>query len=1317
MPNSATKKSGGPTAKASLNNKKATKKRVETPPSADLRLPKEPDPYSYFMQTHLPSLQQFQTHGSGTFELFKMAADKSDDLEVGNDLLQRWQSEYNWKWTQPASFYQQLFKDKTGKRPIEERIDELFREHDGNWESVFRFLVNILDIDNIEKIPDPFSWSMRSLAIAISQRDPFSFFSINLIQSMPEENLNSLYWHQGEREGLELRSFPCAGFWAMTQMILGSPWTTPFNDDVGTEDQIEFFSPAITNQLATAYATYENSKLGDDEPMFQVPTAKSISESPTQGPSQQASPGIVFGQSPSLPARVILQTSAAASTPSRTEDEAISDITGGTGIDNDTGSRPTIAGTSDITGVAGFDNQTGSRLPSAGISSGAGGIASDMALQSSPSPARLSTGDTPNGQLQLFNIQQSAASPAGPPTTLTTGGQLQLFPLPNQTAMAVDSPQVKRLPFTIEEKMSSMTGIDMAGMDGLDAHLFDCNWEKHFDGAQGGDNNLTSFWVEHFADSMYDALENSEHGLILLPIDDSNYKNKNLWIRSAAEVRQRITTYRDMTMYCDPNYGNFPYFLSNHSTGAKKLRSRIRVAYILGLHSDIIKCYLHMGFRPQGRGAGCFDSPLQYCPIDKAGWCAFWPEDLNILAFTKEIMRYLEWKYPVGLKWDWVTMPYVASRSKFNDKSPGLQQYHIYARRCDVKIIDQLCRAWLVPTTPRADLPWCFPVHYVHDWRSAQQGNLSVRPHGIVKALVQDMALKAKDFIELTTVIYPSSSLPGLLRKTATRNFGVTSLFKLLLHTKCTPAQVDTAAAAPDLAQPPPSPDSPGGVDVAGFRKVAKKRKKKKKSDSKDPIDLTIMSLAELHEQQLTPAQAKAYQELERKRQKDMANKRPAGLIIGMVPGEFVGTFVIIIRNKFAPLGRNVFIGGLEAFLTHHLAEMNDTVADVIMKKWISSADVERSRRRNLIWDIAELRARESTVANGGVDEALQFLDGFGPDPMDVFDGTLEIDLNMIRERDVDDGATVAGALDELREAETHLEHAFLEIELKDARLDLQDVALQAAERTALELQQSNEDLLAQLKWERQKANTPALVPVALALKYPPTGALALKSPPTYSQAAASVPAGTDESNSLMQSDGEDGEPAPMDNDSAEPSLSDSDPMVPATEDCKPPAIEARASVDTPATLLPSPPALPDPASQARPSSTSASVSPWTQALARTAPATAPVLRTPPRMPQQQREVTSNGSNPSPPLPQPSEMASTVTPVAASVSSEATSNAGSSARTTPTRSSQLTIESFFTPPPKKKNKQVSISTETTTISSQPADSSPSRDSSPVAAAK
>lgn len=140
-------------------------------------------------------------------------------------------------------------------------------------------------------------------------------------------------------------------------------------------------------------------------------------------------------------------------------------------------------------------------------------------------------------------------------------------------------------------------------------------------------------------------------------------------------------------------------------------------------------------------------------------------------------------------------------------------------------------------------------------------------------------------------------------------------------------------------------------------------------------------------------------------------------------------------------------------------------------------------------WSPPELCSRRAQAV---VDGGLEFLEDSMDDPTDVFDGTLELDLEMADAKDIDDGATVTGALDEIRERESQLEDAFQEIEVKDRKLYETNVTLikEREENTALRAE------IARLRAEaRAAASTQPNLTQTETIPPTPTAELAAGSP------------------------------------------------------------------------------------------------------------------------------------------------------------------------------------------------------------------------------
>ncbi|CAJ1956307.1 unnamed protein product [Cylindrotheca closterium] len=295
-------------------------------------------------------------------------------------------------------------------------------------------------------------------------------------------------------------------------------------------------------------------------------------------------------------------------------------------------------------------------------------------------------------------------------------------------------------------------------------------------------------------------------------------------------------------------YGNCPYAATNSKPGEKKLRTRICVGFSSEASVEAVQDYLHTGLRQLGRVAGCYPSPLQYGEIVKIGSCLFIPAEVNFSAYAKELMRLFDFKVPIGIKMDWVSIPYTG-RAKYNERSPGVTSPHCFTRRIHAKRVDRTLRSILHPATTKPDFPFAALATYISDWKSAQQGLLSVKAYGPVKDAILTLISKLQDYYILTEVLYPGIDFTRMFKFATTRLYGSCTLFKVLLSIKATPAQADQAStAAKDKPSPTTADDDSseeeddesqeGAVSLSGaFTKVTKKKvKKQKKSPLSDNL-------------------------------------------------------------------------------------------------------------------------------------------------------------------------------------------------------------------------------------------------------------------------------------------------------------------------------------------------------------------------------------------------------------------------------------------------------------------------------------------------
>ncbi|CAJ1944767.1 unnamed protein product [Cylindrotheca closterium] len=201
-------------------------------------------------------------------------------------------------------------------------------------------------------------------------------------------------------------------------------------------------------------------------------------------------------------------------------------------------------------------------------------------------------------------------------------------------------------------------------------------------------------------------------------------------------------------------------------------------------------------------------------------------------------------------------------------------------------------------------------------------------------------------------------------------------------------------------------------------------------------------------------AQRKLAEATNRKLKNDIDRHEAGPLFLMILPGEMEGSYIFVCRKKYGQLARNV-LRGIVLFLIHHLCELTDMQADRVLGKWIPKSEIQATRRKCLVWCTNTLRAIEASDQSTKVEEALEFLDDVIEDTTDVYQGQLSIDMNMANAKDIDNGQTVTGTLDEMHKREQQLEDAFVEIEARDNALAAKDQALaqQKAATAALQAQ------------------------------------------------------------------------------------------------------------------------------------------------------------------------------------------------------------------------------------------------------------------------
>ena len=1050
----ATRKAVGTKHKKDDPAKKNEKKRSDTSKSAesaDLRQPKDRDPTQQQVDILKPTLAHIWNTGVLSSDLVQLSIDYGNQQKIGNYLFLQWieDEDLHKLWDGPFKRFDSYRNDVMGATTLEAKINKLFKDLDGDWEKVLKFLVTCFEFDNVHDNNSEYMWIVRAIAMQTAQIDPSTLFDINLPATTSKLAQASLYFASELPDDPRLRhELPLAGFWLLCATLFDHPWNVAFQDKLETTSSPVLY--VIREKLMPTIYKHANKNPGkrsiekiteldeteanamvasqDNTITFQTPPTKSTDEySPPDGWD-------TFKEFDDIPDDDDDDDDDVVEVVDSHQDDDSRDAVGVVDSNQDDIDANNVDDDDDdIDDCDDEDNDDrdddGDDAADAAATKNNNKIAKRSVF---PNFSSTITEPPTDGMEDDTGHEEIGNGDPGYDDRMATD------PTPNHDP----SPYPRAR--TIAEHVGKWRQANMDGVEG-DSQIFELALSTQWGGAQAGQDSLATVWLKKVIDTLAEALKNNTNGLRLLPISDKNYKKGKMWIRNEKDLHTKITTHRDLHTYLDMEYGNAAYYASNVKPGDKKLRTRVRVGYNSGVLPDAIRQYLHTGLAQQGRGAGCYESPLQFGEIEKIGALCFYPGEANARALEKELMRHFEWLCPIGLRWDWVNLPY-DGRSKWNERSPGLMLWHVYVRRIDAKKVDRELRSWLHPSTPKKDFPYAAVTHYITDWKAAQKGVASVRAYGPVKEQILTMVSKSRDFQELTMVTYHGSDIHGMLKKAVTSQFGSSTCLKLLLSIKASPHQAKKAADEEDKPKDDIEEDATAtdatkdedddtddddnddeqGDGDGAFTKVKRSRRKKKKKATATP--------ASEGEHDLTPAQLKAVRELERKRQLDRENYRPSPLFLMILPGEMEGTWIFVSRLKYAALARSV-LNGLVPFLTEHLVERLPGRHDKILSKWLSKTLIAQTRRRNLVWCNENLCAKAASTTQLGTDEGYEFLEGC-EDPLDILEARLTLDPEMAAIKDIDDGATVAGEMDELREAESLLEDAMLEISIHKDALD-----------------------------------------------------------------------------------------------------------------------------------------------------------------------------------------------------------------------------------------------------------------------------------------
>jgi hypothetical protein len=557
-------------------------------------------------------------------------------------------------------------------------------------------------------------------------------------------------------------------------------------------------------------------------------------------------------------------------------------------------------------------------------------------------------------------------------------------------------------------------------------------------------------------------------------------------LKTVADVT-KITTFQQLAMYIDLSWNNGNMVRrSSKFAGEKTLRTRIRIAY--NSNTDRMDSMLHEIFELSGGGNGVYRSPLQSGNAVKIGFLINYPVGIDIGKMEKELMRHFRFKIAIALESLWPQGPGRGWTKGLGQPALFLWVGSDFARAVDIEMTK-----WFQPRTPKKDFPFGAVSTYVHEWKSVKAKKLSVPESEVTATAITSMINTHNNFTTICKTIAPSYSLHGMLTKATIpmmANKSI-SLLRVLYSVTCTPEQAEKAEGMPPEApksnktakpplEKPSSPSTTGPTSSAtnpaptatGMAKTkstdgSKSTEKTKPADPKKAKNSgptpgkarartsqeTTKSTSAMNQTALAILAAKETGQDRNDEDKvdalkaslmarDRANRTPAPLFQMILPSPIHGCYIFVVRAKFEALANNV-LNQLPAFLIYHLELWRDFANQrKALRSWMCKTVVETSINGAFVWDPVTLSATSEHAKNNSlIDENDLWLAHLqSPSDEERFKGALTINLKTASVRDMDDGATVASVLAELRRLQVAADLAN-ELTVQNERLEADAVS------------------------------------------------------------------------------------------------------------------------------------------------------------------------------------------------------------------------------------------------------------------------------------
>ena len=590
----------------------------------------------------------------------------------------------------------------------------------------------------------------------------------------------------------------------------------------------------------------------------------------------------------------------------------------------------------------------------------------------------------------------------------------------------------------------------------------------------------------------------------------NGWRDSSKHIRNEAELNKKLARYSQLCEYADTTTPSIRYShkQGNAEEGEKKINTRMRFAFNLEV-DDFIREVRNI---LSAHGGFCGPTPIQSWRIVRLGWLAYLPPGIDSKAYSKELMRMNGFRYVLALVYTWVNQSDLPNREEFKgfkawsiysaathaEVAAALLQRNlridtpkhefpfcsvvryvpdaagvklsligIDAWQCikdlmsDMRykhrsVMTESTVSMLVPAIRSAFLPvdtktelfgtltfakMCFSVwaipHKDEDFEKVKATVESMQPaedeppRGMETVAENEMEDGEDEVSKVSETHSRRLGEPQSAKKpTAVDNVKDDTEAEGIWTTVPSSKRKKKGTKRVDIQADDPSPAR------STKQSTRKPKLTKKKKPEPPPPPVPEPTDDDDDDCSKDPGMDLAFDHYEEK-----------PVFLSMFPAKQGNAYVMMARKQNAGVASEI-VQCFPAFIEFYLREAGCKDPHRVLKKWFTSDALSRSKRLGYTWDPVEMRGASSNGVRSASSDFC-FADELGmSDPTDAFKGNLVVDPNRAQVREIDDGDTVAGVLEDhevFRRSVHQLQQANALIEDKDAQIRELQARLESA--------------------------------------------------------------------------------------------------------------------------------------------------------------------------------------------------------------------------------------------------------------------------------